>query len=42
MGVGGRGRSSGRERGSDLRYNMEISLDEASSAKLRKFASRPR
>ncbi|HET7192315.1 MAG TPA: molecular chaperone DnaJ [Pseudolabrys sp.] len=24
-----RGRSSGRERGSDLRYNMEISLDEA-------------
>ena len=24
-----RGRGSGRERGSDLRYNMEITLDEA-------------
>jgi molecular chaperone DnaJ len=29
MGGGGRSRSNGRERGSDLRYNMEISLDEA-------------
>ena len=29
----GRGRSSGRERGSDLRYNMEITLDDAFSGK---------
>src|SRR5476649_3013303 len=31
FGMGGaqRGRSGGRERGADLRYNMEISLDEA-------------
>ena len=30
FGMGGaRGRSSGRERGSDLRYNLEISLEEA-------------
>ena len=28
-----RGRGSGRERGSDLRYNMEISLDEAFTGK---------
>jgi molecular chaperone DnaJ len=28
-----RGRGSGRERGSDLRYNMEISLDEAFNGK---------
>src|SRR5215469_5623050 len=28
-----RGRGSGRERGSDLRYNMDISLDEAFSGK---------
>jgi molecular chaperone DnaJ len=28
-GGGGRARANGRERGSDLRYNMEISLDEA-------------
>jgi len=32
FGMGGRGRS-GRERGADLRYNMEISLDEAYSGK---------
>src|SRR6202035_3744993 len=32
MGGGGRGRS-GRERGADLRYNMEISLDEAFAGK---------
>jgi molecular chaperone DnaJ len=31
--AGARGRSSGRERGSDLRYNMEISLDEAFTGK---------
>src|SRR3954471_54134 len=31
--AGARGRSSGRERGSDLRYNMEISLDEAFNGK---------
>jgi molecular chaperone DnaJ len=31
--TGRRGRSSGRERGSDLRYNMEISLEEAFSGK---------
>jgi molecular chaperone DnaJ len=31
--VMGRRRSSGRERGSDLRYNMEISLEEAYSGK---------
>jgi molecular chaperone DnaJ len=34
FGMGGvRGRGSGRERGSDLRYNMEISLDEAFTGK---------
>src|SRR6266849_4823801 len=27
--AGARGRASGRERGADLRYNMEISLDDA-------------
>src|SRR5438309_5582288 len=32
MGGGGRGRT-GRERGADLRYNMEISLDEAYAGK---------
>ncbi|MGA8600283.1 MAG: molecular chaperone DnaJ [Beijerinckiaceae bacterium] len=31
--MGRRGRSSGRERGSDLRYNMEITLEEAYSGK---------
>ena len=31
--AGGRGRSSGRERGSDLRYNMEITLEEAFTGK---------
>jgi molecular chaperone DnaJ len=31
--AGARGRSSGRERGSDLRYNMEIRLDEAFNGK---------
>jgi molecular chaperone DnaJ len=30
---GGRGRSSGRERGSDLRYNMEITLEDAFEGK---------
>jgi molecular chaperone DnaJ len=34
FGMGGvRGRGSGRERGSDLRYNMEVSLDEAFTGK---------
>ncbi|MGH7248324.1 MAG: molecular chaperone DnaJ, partial [Pseudomonadota bacterium] len=34
FGMGGRrGRSSGRERGADLRYNMEISLQEAFAGK---------
>jgi molecular chaperone DnaJ len=34
FGMGGRrGRASGRERGADLRYNMEVSLDEAFSGK---------
>jgi len=34
FGMGGRrGRSSGRERGADLRYNMEITLEEAYSGK---------
>ena len=36
FGMGGgarRGRGSGRERGADLRYNMEISLEEAYSGK---------
>jgi molecular chaperone DnaJ len=34
FGMGGRrGRSSGRERGADLRYNMEISLQEAYAGK---------
>lgn len=31
--MGRRGRSGGRERGSDLRYNMEITLDEAYAGK---------
>jgi molecular chaperone DnaJ len=31
--AGARGRGQGRERGSDLRYNMEISLDEAFKGK---------
>jgi molecular chaperone DnaJ len=31
--AGGRGRRDGRERGADLRYNMEISLEEAFSGK---------
>ena len=30
---GGRGRSGGRERGADLRYNMEITLEEAFAGK---------
>ena len=30
---GGRGRRDGRERGADLRYNMEISLEEAFTGK---------
>jgi molecular chaperone DnaJ len=33
FGMGRRGRSSGRERGADLRYNLEITLDEAYSGK---------
>jgi molecular chaperone DnaJ len=33
MGGGRRGRGGGRERGADLRYNMEISLEEAYSGK---------
>src|SRR5437588_2938212 len=33
MGGGRRGRSGGRERGADLRYNMEITLEEAFSGK---------
>jgi molecular chaperone DnaJ len=33
MGGGRRGRAGGRERGADLRYNMEISLEEAYSGK---------
>jgi molecular chaperone DnaJ len=33
MSGGGRGRSGGRERGSDLRYNMEITLEEAYGGK---------
>ena len=34
FGMGGRrGRGSGRERGADLRYNMEISLQEAFAGK---------
>src|SRR5262245_2042027 len=33
MGGGRRGRSGGRERGAGLRYNMEISLDEAFAGK---------
>jgi molecular chaperone DnaJ len=32
-----RGRGSGRERGSDLRYNMEITLDEAFTGKTAQF-----
>ena len=39
---GGRGRGTGRERGADLRYNMEISLQEAFAGKTRKSAFRPR
>jgi molecular chaperone DnaJ len=33
MGGGRRGRGAGRERGADLRYNMEISLEEAFAGK---------
>src|SRR6185503_11306573 len=33
MGGGRRGRGAGRERGADLRYNMEITLEEAYSGK---------
>src|SRR5262245_3594797 len=33
MGGGRRGRGGGRERGADLRYNMEVSLEEAYSGK---------
>src|SRR6266566_1350523 len=33
MGGGRRGRAGGRERGADLRYNMEITLEEAYSGK---------
>jgi molecular chaperone DnaJ len=33
FGGGGRARSNGRERGSDLRYNMEITLEEAFKGK---------
>ncbi len=33
MGGGRRGRGSGRERGADLRYNMEITLEEAYAGK---------
>src|ERR1041384_4502676 len=33
MSGGGRGRSGGRERGADLRYNMEITLEEAYAGK---------
>jgi molecular chaperone DnaJ len=33
MGGGGRARRDGRERGADLRYNMEISLEEAFAGK---------
>src|SRR5580704_3501742 len=34
FGMGGRrGRGSGRERGADLRYNMELTLDEAFAGK---------
>src|SRR6201999_2809456 len=33
MGGGRRGRGGGRERGADLRYNMEISLEEAYTGK---------
>ncbi|MCC6949308.1 MAG: molecular chaperone DnaJ [Bradyrhizobiaceae bacterium] len=33
FGMGRRGRSSGRERGADLRYNLEITLEEAFSGK---------
>jgi|GEM_PF-1601644 len=40
---GGRARrsSGGRERGADLRYNMEITLEEAFSGKTARSASRP-
>src|SRR5438105_3117 len=33
FGMAGRGRSGGRERGADLRYNMEITLEEAFGGK---------
>src|SRR5712672_2386591 len=33
MGAGRRGRGSGRERGADLRYNMELTLEEAFGGK---------
>jgi molecular chaperone DnaJ len=33
MGAGRRGRGSGRERGADLRYNMELTLEEAYGGK---------
>src|SRR2546421_10620128 len=33
MGGGRRGRGGGRERGADLRYNMEVSVEEAYSCK---------
>jgi molecular chaperone DnaJ len=33
FGMGRRGRSAGRERGADLRYNLEITLEEAYSGK---------
>jgi len=33
FGMGRRGRASGRERGADLRYNLEITLEEAFSGK---------
>lgn len=33
MGAGGRRRSGGRDRGADLRYNMEITLEEAFTGK---------
>ncbi len=41
MGGGRRGRGGGRERGADLRYNMEITLEEAYSGKTAQRAPRP-
>ena len=41
FGMGGGRSRSGRERGADLRYNMEISLEEAYSGKTAQLASRP-